>query len=237
MNEEWALEQLGHFRDLTRTTWRTYDMGSFEEIAGSEEEIVKSAHVTEQILDRVTPGWRRAAAATLPDGLWKPLHAATLRAITEIETAAEVRENLGDIAPTMTAGAMHPWVWGAARSLWQSNHFGEAVAAAAVKVNAELQNKVSRRDVSETALFQQCFSNEPPSAGKARLRPVGDDDGATALSVRRGIVALAEGVYAGIRNPASHDGPGDPPEQVALERLATISLLARWVDSCSLLTV
>jgi len=145
-------------------------------------------------------------------------------------TRAEIATRHGDDAPTLNASAMHPWIWASARSLRQSQHYREAVRAASVKVNAELQNKTGRRDIAEQPLFQQAFSDDVPANGKPRLRPLGDDGGRTALSVRRGIVAFAEGCYAAIRNPASQDA-GELSEQEALEQLAAFSVLARWVDS------
>jgi hypothetical protein len=49
-------------------------------------------------------------------------------------------------------------------------------------------------------------------------------------------MALAEGIYAGIRNPFNHEDPGtqDVDVQVALEYLAALSVLARWVDESEL---
>lgn len=158
----------------------------------------------------------------------------TVRCIETINRDVEIRENLGDNAPDLNASEMHHWVWEGARSLWQSGHFGEAVEAAAKKLNAETQNKVGRRDLSETALFQQCFSDDDPQAGKPRLRLPDDDGGRTAQSVRRGIRAFAEGCFSAIRNPAAHDG-GELSETDALERLAALSMLARWVAQATLL--
>lgn len=43
---------------------------------------------------------------------------------------------------------------------------------------------------------------------------------------------LGAGCFAGIRNPATHEDRLDLTEQVALEQLATLSLLARWIDNC-----
>jgi hypothetical protein len=96
------------------------------------------------------------------------------------EARAEIRENLGEDAPDLNASNTHRWVWDGARSLWQSGHFAEAVEAAARKLNAETQNKVGRRDISETNLFNQAFSDDPPLAGKSRLRLTSGDDGKTA---------------------------------------------------------
>lgn len=153
----------------------------------------------------------------------------------QLRDGEELAARLGDNAPVLSASNLHPWVWEGARSLWQSGHYREAVRAASVKVNAETQNKLRRRDISETKLFQQALSNEPPAGTTYRLRPAGDDGGATALSLRRGVMAFAEGCYAGIRNPASHD-EGDLDEQAALEQLAAFSLLARWVDGAAVIT-
>ncbi|MES2093511.1 MAG: TIGR02391 family protein [Actinomycetota bacterium] len=229
MNEEWVLSQLRSFVRLTQLVTETYDYGSYDRTAASEQEVVASAQVIEKILGKVIPLWRQSIPVDVT-GKWLQHHEAALRAIAEVETAAEVQANLGDTSPTMTAAAMHPWVWESAESLWGSGHFGEAVMAATVKLNAELQNKVGRRDIGETALFQQSYSNDSPTSARPRLRPHGDDDGSTAKSLRRGIMSLAEGVYAGLRNPYSHDGAADTQEQVALEQLATVSLLARWID-------
>ena len=60
-----------------------------------------------------------------------------------------------------------------------------------------------------------------------------DDGSDTYKSVQRGAMALAEGIYAGIRNPFDHDDPKDIDEQVALEYLAALSVLARWVDEAT----
>ena len=71
---------------------------------------------------------------------------------------------------------------------------------------------------------------DPPKPGKSRLRRMTDDGSDTYKSVQRGAKAFAEGIYAGIRNPFNHEDPKDIDEQVALEYLAALSVLARWVD-------
>jgi len=143
---------------------------------------------------------------------------------------------LGDTSPTLSASGLHPWVWNGARSLWGSGHYAEAVGAAARQVNAETQTRVGRRDVSETTLFQQCFSDDAPATGKPRLRLPGDDGGKSASSLRRGVRSYAEGCYAALRNPAAHDVTIEISEHEALEQLAAFSVLARWVDAATLVT-
>ncbi|MFF1839476.1 TIGR02391 family protein [Streptomyces sp. NPDC058231] len=99
------------------------------------------------------------------------------------------------------------------------------------------QNKLGRKDLSETKLFQQAFSLDEPKPGQPRLRLM-DKDGSDAFrNVHRGPSAFAEGFFAGIRNPNSHtDGLPELPEHEALEQLAALSVLARWVDTVALVT-
>lgn len=157
-----------------------------------------------------------------------------MRAREALLRADELRQNLGDGAPEISAANLHPWVWSGAKSLWQSGHYRSAVEDAAKKVNAEAQNKLGRRDVSETKLFQEAFSLDPAQPGRHRLRRMKSDGSDTYKSVQRGAMALAEGIYAAIRNPFNHEDPADIEVHVALEYLAALSVLARWIDEAAL---
>jgi uncharacterized protein (TIGR02391 family) len=233
LNTEWALQQLDTF--LSQTVMRypdpvpgVVDMTGHRVTAAKHEDILRQAQVVEQILDRVLPDWK-----SIKDGKsnrWENHREAALRAKEVLVRQEEVRKNLGEDAPEISAANLHPWAWSGAKSLWQSGHYRSAVDDAAKKVNAETQNKVGRRDVSETDLFKQAFSLDAPQAGKARLRRMKDDGSDSYRSMQRGAMALAEGIYAGIRNPFNHEDPQDIDEQVALEYLAALSVLARWVD-------
>ncbi|WP_353946483.1 TIGR02391 family protein [Streptomyces sp. HUAS MG91] len=240
----WARAELAQFLALTEL-YRPPDPPGVVNFTsrlsnrGKNSEINASAHVVEQILDRVLPRWR----TEVPDdrnkdvNRWYQHRDAAQRADAALQRDAEVRERLGDDAPQLSASTLHPWVWSGARSLWQSGHYREAVTAAARKVNAEAQNKVGRRDASETALFQSVFSKDDPKPGQPRLRLRADDGSDTFRSVQRGAAAFAEGCFAGIRNPNSHeDGLPELPENEALEQLAAFSVLARWVDAATLAT-
>ncbi|MGW7295397.1 TIGR02391 family protein [Streptomyces xiamenensis] len=236
MDIPWAQAQLIQFLDLSElrpsTSTRSFRQGNVH----PQEHIVASAYVVEQILERVLPRWR----SEVPDrrnqsvNRWMQHREAAQRAMTALQRDAEIRERLGEVAPDLSAATMHPWVWEGARALWQSGHYREAVSAAARKVNAETQNKVGFRGVSETRLFQRVFSLEPAKPDMSRLRLMADDGGDTYRNVHRGAMAFAEGCYAGIRNPNSHeDGLPELPEHEALEQLAAFSVLARWVDSAT----
>lgn len=208
------------------------DMTGQKITAVSDESITKQAHVVEQILDRVVPHWRDFDANTKVNR-WMRHRTAALRAKEALIREAEVKENLGENAPELSAAELHPWVWSGAKSLWQSGHYREAVEGAIRKLNAETQNKVGRRDVSETDLFKQVFTTDEPVKGKARLRRMEPDGSKTYESVQRGAMNLAEGIFMGIRNPLSHEADQELNEQEALEYLAALSVLARWVDAAS----
>lgn len=235
MNTEWAKRELRRF--IASTAFR-FTGGGFGENAAPEEQIVAQAQVIEQIFDRVIPAWKDDVSkrATSYDS-WSGQREIAQRALAQLERDQELRDNLGDNAPDLSAARMHPWAWDGARSLWATGHFRAAVSAAAVQVNAESQNKLGRVDISEVKLFQEAFSLKPPEASKARLRLMPDDSSDTFRSLHEGAVAFATGCYKAIRNPASHIPLPELPEDEALEQLAAFSILARWVDAATLDTV
>jgi len=235
MNVDWALNELDKF--ITMTVMRNGSGSSGGAVvitsrtytAATDAEVTKQAQVVEKILDRVIPGWRTDIENS-KNNRWTRHREAAIRAREELVRAEEVRENLGENAPDLSAADLHPWIWSGAKSLWQSGHYREGVEGAIKKLNAETQNKVGRRDVSETDLFKQAFSLDEPKTGKSRLRRMKDDGSDTYKSVQRGAMTFAEGVFAGIRNPLSHEAEQELSEQEALEYLAALSVLARWVD-------
>lgn len=144
-----------------------------------------------------------------------------------------VRKAEAEAPPEIGAAAMHPLIWGAASRLWRDSHFRQAVAAASETLITHIKSRTGRNDVSETGLWQQTFSADPPEPGKPRLRWPGDATNRDVKSMNEGLRQLGPGVQMTIRNSAAHD-TDEMPEQQALERLAALSLLARWVDECEL---
>lgn len=234
INLKWAIAELDKFIGQTvgpSNRWNQSEVGvtlALSKLGASEEEVVAQAQIVERILNSVVPNWRTTIKSS-PSLRWKQHREAAIRAKAQLLRDPELRANLGEDAPEISAANLHPWVWNGASSLWQSGHYRSAVEDAAKKVNAETQNKVGRR-ISETKLFQEAFSLDPPAEGKKRLRRMAPGGSDTYKSVQRGAMALAEGIYAGIRNPFNHEDPKDIDEQVALEYLAALSVLARWVD-------
>lgn len=139
--------------------------------------------------------------------------------------------HLAPDAPTLPADQFHPWVWDAARTYWDSEHFRAAVDAAATAINAHTQTKIGRRDIFDTDLMNQVFTDKP-KAGQAYLQLPGDLTDQTIKSRNRALRPFAEGCFAGIRNPAAHEHGPDWDQQTALEYLAALSILARWIADC-----
>lgn len=240
MDKDWSLQVL---HDFVGATELVLPPARGERILGfdyrrtslPEAEVVAMAQLVEQIFDRVLPKWRDILPVSKTHR-WKGHREIALRCIAQLAMSEELADRLGDREPSLDAATLHPWIWEGARSLWQSGHFREAVGAAARRLNSETQAKLGRRQISETDLFNQAFNKDPASTGNPRLRLTTDDGSKTGESIRRGVRAFAEGCFAAMRNPVSHD-VGDLPENEALEQLAAFSVLARWVDASTLDTV
>lgn len=231
LDVEWAIAEIDKFLLVTAQVRPAPSPGVVHlgtVMRGSQVEAAAAAHVVEQILDRVLGGWRGERPEQDPQYRWLRDQAA--RAKSQIQRADELAEKLGDDAPEMDAGNLHPWAWENGRSYWNTGHHHQAVMQAAIRVNAETQAKLGRMDVSETELFNQAFSLNAPTADAPRLRIMDDDGGKTYDNIHRGARAFAEGLYAAIRNPGMHVPHDGGEEQLALEQLAAFSLLARWVD-------
>lgn len=236
LDTEWAVTEIESF--LSVTAQITPDMGPgiayFGTVMrGPRAEASERAHVVEQILDRVLPGWSRDRPDRDNKYLW--LRDQASRAKAALKRESELADRLGDNAPDMDAANLQPWAWENGRSYWNTGHFHQAVMQAAIRINAESQAKLGRMDVSETALFNEAFSLNAPKENAARLRLTENDGGKTYENLHRGARAFAEGLYAAIRNPGMHKPQQEAggEEQLALEQLAAFSLLARWVDQAN----
>ncbi|WP_159632120.1 TIGR02391 family protein [Arthrobacter sp. 8AJ] len=234
LNHEWAIKEIDQFLRVTDQVGYDNSGGGVvvlgTRMRGSQTEASQRAHVVEQILDRVLPGWGQDRPEKDAKLAW--LRDQASRAKAAMQRAAELAENLGDNAPDMDAANLHPWAWENGRSYWNTGHYHQAVMQAAIRVNAETQAKIRRMDVSETALFNEAFSMDAPKEGAPRLRLTEDDGGKTYQNLHRGARSFADGLYTAIRNPGMHkpqESHGGE-EQLALEQLAAFSLLARWID-------
>jgi uncharacterized protein (TIGR02391 family) len=135
--------------------------------------------------------------------------------------------------PALPADQLHPWIWQAAQTLWDSEHYRHAVQAAATAINDHTQKKLGRRDIADDKLMQEAFGTNPPAPGRPRLRCPGDPSDPTVQSRQRGAPQYAVGCFFAIRNPATHES-SEWDQQIALECLAALSVLARWIDDWTL---
>lgn len=152
--------------------------------------------------------------------------------IFELEEGLDGRERLGleSTGPALAADSLHPWVWTAARSHWESGNHDAAVWAAAIRINTALKTKAERPDLGESKLVSAAFGTHPAEQGQVRLRLCDESNPDLFKDRHVGAVNLGTGLFSGVRNPLNHIGADDLNEQEALETLAAWSLFARWID-------
>jgi hypothetical protein len=114
--------------------------------------------------------------------------------------------------------------------MWEAGSPATAVLHAAQAINARLQQKLGRIDISDATLCGEAFSTDPPREGRPRLRFSGDRTSETWKSQQVGAGFFGRGCFQAIRNPPAHNYQHPVSQQQALEMLAALSLLARWVD-------
>lgn len=156
------------------------------------------------------------------------------QAIGRLESRALKAE--AELPPTIGVASMHPLIWGAAGRLWRDQHIRQAVNAAAEALVSNVKALTGRNDLPETALWQEVFSDPSPVEGKPRLRWPGEPTDRDVKNMNDGLRQFAPGAQMTIRNAATHT-TGGMSEQDGLERLAALSLLARWVDACEVRAV
>lgn len=242
MDEQWAIERLEWWIKTARsarvTSWssssgsnKTYNF--VYDSNPAYQSLRDASAQTQSIISRVlgrtdVPNVMRRSddAYWVGDGIEFAEHA-----LAVIKTRAETRLKLGTTAPTMKADALHPTIWSAAAGRWESGHYSDAVQRAATALSGHIKDLTGRYELGDSELVSQAFSLSPAQSGKPRLRWPGQDDDLTVKSMRVGILNVAQGAFAAIRNTATHT-TDELPKQEALEQLATLSMLARWIDRC-----
>jgi uncharacterized protein (TIGR02391 family) len=232
---QWVNEKLAQFISETRPV--RSDVSGYLAPACGRDRAIELQEIVRPILRRLYPEWESDNAPSRFDA-FKAERDASNRLLARIASQVEVESNLGggDLSPRVTAASLHPLIWQAAEAQWSTGHRHEAVLAAAKAVNSQLQTRIGRRDISESDLVRQAFSAKPPEEGKSRLRFNTIPDEQTRESMRQGAMDFGAGCFAAIRNPVGHL-PNDEIElddQTALERLAALSLLARWIDEADI---
>ena len=207
-------------------------------------EILRLQPLVEAIAREIDPGEEpsRFKNHAILAGMWG-WHSA-LEGAERLRGILQQQEELDAIlspkGPLLDAGSLHRWVWHAAVDLWGSGHCREAVHSAAAAVEEQTRLKVDRSDLIGAALFAEAFSLAPPRPGRPRLRFARLEEQAGSgersrewTSAHEGAIAFGRGCFQGIRNLQAH-GTAELREQQALEYLAALSVLARWVDEAQL---
>jgi hypothetical protein len=141
---------------------------------------------------------------------------------------SEWAANLAPDAPSLVADQYHPHVWSPAAALWDTGQYRVAVGQAATALSAHIAMKASSSR-TERELVAEVFSPNAPTSNQVRLHHPGDKSSKTWRSRQEGLHLLAQGAFAGVRNVAAHTDD-EWTEQVALEHLAVLSVVARWAD-------
>ena len=190
----------------------------------------------EGIAREIDPG-RRPSFAENPISGWDHAEDEALRLLGTLDNAAERERILGPQGPVLAAGGLHPWVWNAAADLWDNRHYKQAVTAAWKAVELQTQLKLDRLDLNGKNLYSQAFNT---TTGKLRFVHIKQktDDGKTIpdwTSAHEGAMHFGMGCAQGIRNLQTHSTE-DLNEDEALEYLASLSVLARWVDTAQVVS-
>lgn len=238
---DWVRSKLTKFVDETRPVNQSTTNVITHRTAPAcgRSKAIELCEVVRPILRRLYPEWQGENPRHQHDEFASERDASR-RLLARLDHLDEVNARLGgtDTSPRITASSLHHLIWSAAQTQWTLGQRHEAVLAAAKAVNSQLQAKMSRRDASEADLVKQAFSHKEPEPGKARLRFNSIEDEKTRESMRGGTLEFGSGCFRAIRNPVGHllNSEIEMTEQEALERLAALSLLARFIDDADLET-
>jgi hypothetical protein len=245
VNNELALQQLREFLSYVNDAQSIalevppHKRGSSVAYQSALLEMRRRLHVVEAIAKAVGDEESLERVKNGIDGGWgfDTAEGACHVLIGRIETQALVDDILGPSGPQLAASQLHPWVWNAAVDLWDDGHFSNAVIAAASAVfDRHLPAKLGYESPQGGAdLITKAFSLNLPTSSEARLRFTDLAEGTQAWkSAHEGAMYFGRGCALGIRNVTTHGAT--PSEQEALEALASLSLLARWIDEAKVVT-
>lgn len=237
MDRDWMRERLESFKILceeyqderSRTTDYTRTMKAIS------EQMTFQMPTVRQILQRLDPAL--AQQVTEPDHLCGA--SGSLRAVQEglgiLYNRDEWAVKLAPDAPSLVADQFHSRIWASASALWDTGQYKVAVERATVSLSEHIAKKADSH-LTERELVNQVFSPTGPNSKQTRLHLPGEKSGKTWKSRQEGLHLIAQGVFAGIRNVAVHTDD-EWSEQVALEHLAVLSVVARWTDETEVVTV
>ena len=232
MDRDWMREQLEDFRVLASRYEQSVPRGGILGDRRVRDELYRSEPTLRKILKALDPRLAEDVDVSRMAGILAARGQAQ-RALGVLADMDDWDTKLQPDAPALVADRLHPWVWESAAPLWEAGVRQDAVLTAARTVNARLQQKLNRHDISEKELCMQSFDLKEPEQGKPRLRFPGDRTTPTWRARQEGAKYFGAGVFMAIRNVAAHQESVSWSEQETLEYLSTLSVLARWISECT----
>lgn len=220
--------QLVRFEALCRNRIREYDTLTANQAHSRDATIISSVPTVRQILKLLNVDLVAQVRDAVSKENLEAARSAALQGVGILDDQDEWAKNLEPDAPVLIASQFHPRIWAAAAALWDTGMYRVAVGQATVALSAHIARKAGS-SLTERKLVNEVFALEKPPAGKRRLHMPGSTETETWKSRQGGLHHLAQGAFAGIRNIAAHDTE-EWPEQIALESLAVLSMIARWTD-------
>jgi uncharacterized protein (TIGR02391 family) len=240
VNIDWMRQKLTTFLDLCeehddrdRASGHKYDRPIMKPI---NDKIADALPTVEQIIRQLDPrlltnGFGRADAMV---GTMSESSEQTRKALAVLRDQEEWKINLAPDSPSLTADRLHPMIWGAAATIWETGEYRLAAESACGSLSAHIKARTGS-PLNDRKLVAQVFSADEPRAGQSRLHFPGDPADETWQSRQQGLHLVAQGAFAGIRNIAAH-GTTSWTEHEALEHLAVLSVVARWADETQLMS-
>jgi hypothetical protein len=236
MNREWMRERLESFKELCEAYDKEYLRATdySDALRAINDQMTFQMPTVREILKRLDP----ALAQEVKEPQYLGGASDSLRAVQQglgiLHEWDEWAANLAPEAPSLIADQFHSHVWAAASALWDTAQYRVAVGQATVSLSAHIASKANSA-LTERELVAQVFSPNQPGPSQVRLHLPGDKSNKTWKSRQEGLHLLAQGAFAGIRNVAAHT-VGEWSEQVALEHLAVLSVVAQWADETEVVT-
>jgi uncharacterized protein (TIGR02391 family) len=125
---------------------------------------------------------------------------------------------------TLATDELHPVIRDACAKRFADGYFAEGVWKAGLALLDFVRTRTGRSELDGDALMGAAFGANAPLLRVAELATE------TGRNLQRGALFLGQGIVAGIRNPLSHSHV-DLTVSEAMERVAAMSLLARWIEA------
>jgi Protein of unknown function (Hypoth_ymh) len=202
MDREWMRKRLEEFREVCEEYAHSYPPSEYLGDPNIRARMFRLEPTAKAVLRTLDPDLANFNLDTMA-GEYQGIKAAD-KGLGMLADLDDVASRLRPEAPTLPADQLHPWVWDAARTFWDAGAHAVAVEQAAKSITAHTQQKTGCQ-LADDDLMSQVWSDEPPKAGRPRLRFPGDRSTKTWQSRQRGARSLAQGCYgaSGISSPTS----------------------------------